>query len=105
MTSLGRWVGVVTGDVRGTTPERLRRGAAEGLLTEDEAHILVAAHDQVHALLLAAEVEEIRAGRPVSTYVTPGSLDALTRRYLRESFRAIARVQERLESEWQRRMR
>ena len=44
------------------------------------------------------------AGRPASTYVAPGTLDSLTRRHLRESFRAIAHVQERLESEWQRRI-
>lgn len=104
VTSLGRWVGVVTGDVRGTTVERLRRGAAEGLLTTDESESLVGAYQQVYALLLAEEVEAVRAGRPASTYVAPGSLDSLTRRHLRESFRAIAHVQERLESEWQRRL-
>ncbi|MBI4942045.1 MAG: CBS domain-containing protein [Actinobacteria bacterium] len=104
VTSLGRWVGVVTGDVRGTTPERLRRGAAEGLLTTDEAETLVGAYHQVYALLLAEEVEAIRAGRQASTYVAPGDLDSLTRRHLRESFRAIGHVQERLESEWQRRL-
>ena len=104
VTSLGRWVGVVTGDVRGTTPERLRRGAAQGLLTTDESESLVGAYHQVYALLLEEEVEAVRAGRPPSTYVAPGGLDSLTRRHLRESFRAIAHVQERLESEWQRRL-
>jgi len=34
------------------------------------------------------------------TYLAPDSLDSLTRRHLRESFRAIAHVQNRLESVW-----
>jgi len=46
-------------------------------------------------------VEAIRAGAQVSTYIAPGHLDSLTRRHLRESFRAIASVQGRLESHWQ----
>ena len=104
VTSLGRWVAVVTGDVRGTTTERLRRGAAAGLLTDDESETLVGAYEQVYGLLLEEEVEAVRAGRPASTYVAPGTLDSLPRRHLRESFRAIAHVQERLESEWQRRI-
>ncbi|MFN0282142.1 MAG: putative nucleotidyltransferase substrate binding domain-containing protein [Kineosporiaceae bacterium] len=104
VTSLGRWVGVVTGDVRGTTRQRLERGAAAGLLTQDEAETLVGAYEQIYALLLEEEVTAVRAGRRASTYVAPGELDTLTRRHLRESFRAVAYVQERLESEWQRRM-
>lgn len=104
VTSLGRWVAVVTGDLRGTTTQRLRRGAATGLLTDDEAGTLVGAYEQVYALLLQGEVEAVRAGRPASTYIAPASLDSLTRRHLRESFRAIGHVQERLESEWQRRL-
>jgi CBS domain-containing protein len=104
VTSLGRWVGVVTGDARGTTPQRIERGAAAGLLTQDESQTLVGAYRQIYALLLAEEVEALRAGRPASTYVAPGELDTLTRRHLRESFRAVARVQDRLEAQWQQRM-
>lgn len=36
IASLGRWAGVVAGDARGTTPERLRRGGDLGLFTVDE---------------------------------------------------------------------
>jgi CBS domain-containing protein len=100
LTSLGRWVAVVTGDSRGTTPQRLRRGAEAGLLTEDEAATLVGAFEQVFGLLFEAEVEAVRAGLPASDYVSPAELDSLTRRHLRESFRAIAHVQSRLESLW-----
>ncbi|HET9655612.1 MAG TPA: putative nucleotidyltransferase substrate binding domain-containing protein [Kineosporiaceae bacterium] len=101
VTSLSRWVAVMTGDTHGTTPQRLRRGAAAGLLTEDEAESLVGAYEHLYGLLLEQEVAAIRAGEPASTYVDPGELDSLTRRHLRESFRAIAHVQDRLGSQWQ----
>lgn len=101
VTSLSRWVAVMTGDTHGTTPQRLRRGAAAGLLTEDEAESLVGAYEHLYGLLLEQEVAAIRAGEPPSTYVDPAELDSLTRRHLRESFRAIAQVQDRLGSQWQ----
>ncbi len=101
VTSIGRWTAVVTGDNRGTTPERLRRAAEASLLTEDESESLIGAHEQVYSLLLEMEVEALRTASPVSTYIDPGDLDSLTRRHLRESFRAIGAVQNRLESSWQ----
>lgn len=98
VTRIGRWVAVVAGDNRGTTLERLRRGVQAGLLTADEGESLVGAYEQVYALLLELEVEALREGEPVSTYVDPRVLDTLTRRHLRESFRAMAEVQKRLEA-------
>lgn len=100
VTSLSRWVAVMTGDTHGTTSQRLRRGAAEGLLTADESESLVGAHEHLYGLLLQQEVAAIRAGEPASTYLDPGELDSLSRRHLRESFRAIAHVQDRLGSQW-----
>jgi CBS domain-containing protein len=101
VTSLSRWVAVMTGDTHGTTPQRLRRGAAEGLLTDDEAESLVGAYEHLYGLLLEQEVTAIRTGEQASTYVSPGELDSLARRHLRESFRVIAHVQDRLGSQWQ----
>ena len=100
VTSLGRWVAVVTADASGTTPDRLQRAVDARLLTRDESDTLVGAYEQIFALLLAGEIEALRAGRPADTYLAPQELDSLTRRHLRESFRAIAHVQSRLESVW-----
>jgi CBS domain-containing protein len=100
VAALGRWVAMVTGDDRGTTPDRLRRGAGAGVLTDDEAEVLVGAFELFYGLLLDSEVESIRAGRLASTYLAPGDLDSLTRRYLKEAFREVARVQRRVEGEW-----
>ena len=100
VTSLGRWVAVATGDASGDTATRLRRGIDARLLTHDEAETLIAAHEQIFGLLLEREIAAIRSGVPADTYLAPDSLDSLTRRHLRESFRAIAHVQGRLESIW-----
>lgn len=100
VTSIGRWVAVVTGDARGTTPERLRRAVEARLLTRDESDTLIGAYEQIFGLLLETEVEAIRSGTSADTYLAPNTLDTLTRRHLRESFRAIAHVQGRLESIW-----
>jgi CBS domain-containing protein len=100
VTSLGRWVAVATGDAAGNTTARLRRGVDARLLTQDEADTLIAAHDQIFGLLLEREIDAIRAGVRADTYLAPDTLDTLTRRHLRESFRAIAHVQSRLESIW-----
>jgi CBS domain-containing protein len=100
LTALGRWVAVVTGDGRGSTPERLRRGVEAGLLTTDEADTLIGAHTEIFSLLMRREIDSIRSGTPLNHHVDPKTLDPLTRRYLREAFRAITAVQNTLEGEW-----
>jgi CBS domain-containing protein len=101
IASLGRWIAIVTGDDRGSTITRLRRGHSAGLLTEDETETLVRAFEYIYSLVLDAEISAIRADDPVATtWIAPKELDTLTRRYLREAFRAVADVQNRLESEW-----
>lgn len=101
IASLGRWIAIVTGDDRGSTVSRLRRGAAANLLTQDEMDTLVRAFEYIYGLVLGSEVEAIRTNdETATTWVAPKELDTLTRRYLREAFRAVAEVQNRLDSEW-----
>lgn len=101
IASLGRWIAIVTGDDRGSTVTRLRRGESAGLLTEDETDTLVRAFEYLYGLLLDKEIAAVRTGSgAASTWIAPKELDTLTRRYLREAFRAVAEVQNRLESEW-----
>ena len=101
IASLGRWITVVTGDNRGSTVTRLRRGEEAGLLTTDETEVLVRAFEYVYGLVLDREIEAIRHNDPATTtWIAPKELDTLTRRYLREAFRAVAEVQNRLEGEW-----
>jgi CBS domain-containing protein len=94
IVALARWIGIASGDASGTTVERLHRGAALGLLTTDEADTLAGGFDSVYGLLLHHEV-----GTP-TTFIAPKELDSLTRRHLRETFRAIALVQDRVHRSW-----
>jgi CBS domain-containing protein len=101
IASLGRWIAIVTGDDRGSTITRLRRGQEAGLLTSDEADTLVRAFEYIYALLLDKEIAAIRSNDSTpSTWIAPKELDTLTRRHLREAFRAVAEVQNRLDGDW-----
>jgi len=62
---------------------------------------LVRAFEYIYELVLDNEIAAIRNSSTASTtWIAPKELDTLTRRYLRESFRAVADVQNRLDSEW-----
>jgi CBS domain-containing protein len=105
ITALARWLAIAVGDVRGSTPDRLSRAAAAGLLTAGEAETLAGAFKDVYELVLREEVAAIRNSRPLSSWIAPRSLDPLTRRHLRDSFRAISAVQAQLEGGWKARMK
>ena len=104
ISALARWLAIAQGEVRGSTPERLSRAAAAGLLTADEAETLAGAFKDVYELLLRQEVAAIRNGQPASNWIAPRDLDPLTRRHLRDSFRAISSVQAQVENGWKHRM-
>jgi CBS domain-containing protein len=100
IAALGRWISVVTADNRGSTIDRVRRGPEAGVLTRDEADTLVGAFEDVYRLLLERDVEAIRSGMPFSRFIDPTTLDTLTRRHLRETFRAISSVQDSVHTSW-----
>lgn len=101
ITSLGRWIAIVTSDDRGNTLTRLQRGQSAGLLTDDESETLTRAYEYIYGLLLDKEISGMRAHHVRQTaWVSPKDLDTLTRRYLREAFRSVAEVQDRLSADW-----
>lgn len=105
ISALARWLAIVIGDVRGSTPDRLNRAAAAGLLTTAEAETLAGAFKDIYELALRQEVTAIRDSKRSSSWIAPRDLDPLTRRHLRESFRAISAVQAEIEGGWKARMR
>jgi CBS domain-containing protein len=105
IAAIGRFVTVVTGDSRGSTTDRLRRGAEAGVLTQDESDTLIGAFEEVYDLLLRRELTALAAGAQPSLFIAPRELDTLSRRHLRESFRAIAAVQDSVEANWLSRLR
>jgi len=104
ISSLARWLAIAEGDVRGGTIDRLRRAAASGSLKEDEADILTNAFKDIYQLIFEQEIMSIRSGKQGSSWISPQNLDSLTRRHLRESFRAVAAVQNRIQNEWESRV-
>lgn len=104
IASLARWMAIVQGDVRGGTLERVHRASDAGLLLGEEPEILTAAFTGIHQLVFDEEIAAIRDGRRPTTWISPDSLDSLTRRHLRETFRAISGIQSKIESEWIRRL-
>jgi CBS domain-containing protein len=105
VASIARWAAIVTGDVRGSTLDRLRRAHQAGLLTADEASSLTGAFEEIFGLLMTREIDAIKASTAPSRYLAPRDLDSLTRRLLRETFRIISAVQATLEGEWVSRIR
>ena len=100
ITALARWLGVVAGDVRGSTVARLQRARERDLITQDECDSMVSAFEGIYALILERQIAALKAGTAASNYVNPDELDTLTRRHLRESFRLVRALQERIEDDW-----
>ena len=105
IASLARWLAIASGDVRGGTIERLHRAGELGLLESEESEILSGAFSEIHQLVFNEEIRAIRDGQNASTWVDPKSLDSLNRAHLRESFRSISAIQNRLENSWQSRLK
>jgi CBS domain-containing protein len=96
IVALGRWAAIATADTSGSTIDRLDRAARAGLLTADERETLARGFEHIYTLLYDREVRAIRAATPITTYVRPSELGSLDRRHLRDTLRAIGRVQVRV---------
>lgn len=104
ISAFARWLAIAQGDVRGSTIDRLKRAASAGILKDEEAGILVNAFKDIHQLVFEEEIAAIRSGREGSSWISPQHLDSLTRRHLRESFRAVSAIQTRFQNEWEARL-
>jgi CBS domain-containing protein len=86
-----------------STPKRLSASMDAGTLPGAEAMTLKEAWDLFAELRLEHQVEQIEAGKEPDDHLDPKQLNALTRRYLRDAFRAVAGVQKNLAGEFRRR--
>ena len=105
IVDLARYAGLAAGVTSATTRDRLRTAATAGTLPTDDARTLEAAFDLICELRLAHQVEQLRAGLKPDDHLDPATLDRLTRSYLRDAFRAIAKVQKRIASDLELRVR
>jgi len=105
IVAMARWTGLVTGDISGSTLDRIQRARDVGLLTEGEADVLSRAFDDIYTLVFRQEISALRDGETPTTWIQPRDLDTLQRRHLRESFRAVSDVQVTLSNGWRQRLR
>jgi CBS domain-containing protein len=91
--SLARWGGLAAGVGAASTSARLRASEATGTLGSEDVSILHDAFELVSALRMEHQVEQLRTGQAPDDLIDPKSLAPLTRRSLKEAFRAVSRVQ------------
>ncbi|MBO0678267.1 cyclic nucleotide-binding domain-containing protein [Mycolicibacterium sp. S2-37] len=95
VASLARALAHRTGDVVGTTPQRLAHAHQAGLLSVEEADTLVSAFRLCYQVEFDAQVTAIREGGSFQSGVDPLALDNSERRHLRSAFRAVSQIQDR----------
>ena len=105
IVDLARWAGMAAGVTSASTPERLRAAAAAGTLSAADAATLADAFELVMGLRVQHHVEQIEAGAEPDDHIDPATLSPLTRRYLKEAFRAVASVQKGISNELSLRVR
>jgi CBS domain-containing protein len=99
IVDLARWAGMTAGVTSASTKERLRAGAAEGALTDNDARTLQDAFALIIELRLAHQLAQLRQGEEPDDHVDPATLSPLMRTQLKDAFRAIASIQRRLAAE------
>jgi len=99
IVSMARALALRAGRARGTTLERLDTAAQAGLLSSEEAETLKSVFLLCYDLVLDADIRAARAGEHAAALLDPGDLEPLRRRYLRDGFRSIDRIQDRLASD------
>ncbi len=98
IASLGRWAAAVAGTGEGSTPERLRAAAAEGVLRGSQAQTLSEAFELALELRIVHQLEQLTAGQPPDDLLDPAAMSPLTRGHLRDVFRAVRTVTRELRS-------
>ena len=93
VVGLARWAALSAGVVVPSTPTRLEAAEAEGVLSSADAAVLRQTFELVCALRLEHQVECVRTGLPPDDLIDPSRLTPLTRRALKDAFRAVGRVQ------------
>jgi CBS domain-containing protein len=99
IVDLARWAAMTAGITSASTIERLRAAGDAGTLAAAEAETLEEAHELFLGLRVDHQVAQLRDGRDVDDRLDPRALGALTRRRLKDAFRAVASIQRRVAAE------
>jgi CBS domain-containing protein len=98
IVNIARYAGLAAGATTTSTEERLRAAAAAGKLDPSAAATLEEAFELFSELRLEHQIARLEAGEPPDDQIDPKTLNKLTRRYLRDAFRAVAAVQKSLQT-------
>jgi CBS domain-containing protein len=96
IVELARWAGATAGVVEGSTPERLRAAAADGVLGASDAQTLIEAFELALELRIGHHMQQLARGAAPDDRIGAAEISPLTRDHLRDVFRAVSAVQRRL---------
>ena len=99
VVDIARWAAMGAGVASASTSARLAAAGRAGTLPAETAATLAVAFELFSDLRMAHQVEALRQGREPGDHIDPRNLDKLTRRYLKDAFRAVADVQRALTNE------
>lgn len=100
IVTMAQALALQTGDLSGSTTDRLDRARRAGLLNVDDAESLKTAFTLCYQLSVDTQMRAMRDGKPIEPTVAPSDLDTLELRHLRDAFRVIASVQEKVAGRW-----
>jgi CBS domain-containing protein len=92
VAAIGRWAAAVADTPGGSTPERLKDSAHEGVLAESQALTLAEAFELALELRIVHQLEQLEAGEEPNDLLDPAAMSPLTRGRLRDAFRAVSTV-------------
>ena len=98
VVNLARYAALAAEATTTSTVDRLRAGADAGVFDATDAATLEQAFDLFSELRLEHQVPQLAAGGEPDNLIDPRTLNPLTRRYLRDAFRAVASVQRSLDT-------
>jgi CBS domain-containing protein len=98
ITNIARYAGLAAGVATTSTRERLLAAGEAGTLTQSDAATLEEAFDLLCELRLEEQIRALETASSPDNLIDPKTLNPLTRRYLRDAFRAVASVQKSLKT-------
>jgi CBS domain-containing protein len=96
IAALARWAAFRAGAEEGSTLERLRAAAEDGVLTTAQAQTLAEAFGLAMELRIGHQLEQVEAGQAPDDLLDAAAMSPLTRGRLRDVFRAVSAVQREL---------
>ena len=98
ITDLARAAAMEAGVASASTAARLDAAEAAGTLPARDVAVLRDAFTLFADLRMEHQIAQLDAGEPLDDHIAPSALSPLTRTYLKEAFRAVARIQRGVES-------